>query len=277
MKRGYGTDTIPEGSRYGTGQEGAKRVGIYARVSTEEQARGGVSLDAQLEQLSKYAQGQGWRVIDHYVDAGISGSTTKRPSFQRLMKDAELRSLDVVLVYKFDRFSRSALDLIMTTNDLAKWGVDFCSVTEQVDTTTPMGKLFLRLMGILAEFELDLIKERTRFGMDKKARDGYAQQRAPFGYRFVDGELVINPEEAETIRRIYEGEAQGKSLSEVSRDVGIPKSTVRRILNNPIYRGMIKWRGKTVPGKHKPIIPHSGKSYGAQNQSTYCRRSRVSH
>ena len=254
MEQAYETQADPQGVPSSTEQVEGKRVGIYARVSTQEQARGGVSLDAQLEQLTRYAENQGWRVAEHYVDAGISGSTTKRPSFQRLLKDARSRKLDIILVYKFDRFSRSALDLIMTTKDLAKWGVDFCSVTEQVDTTTPMGKLFLRLMGILAEFELDLIKERTDFGMNKKARNGYVQHRPPFGYRLVNGQLIVNEEEAKIVRKIYLGRSKEKSLSELSRETGVPRSTVRRILRNPIYKGKVRWKGKTVPGQHKPII-----------------------
>lgn len=233
-------------------QKGA-RVGIYVRVSTEEQASG-MSLSAQSEKLRQYCELQGWSVVKEYVDAGMSGGTLDRPALQEMMEDCRNGKINVVLVYKLDRLSRSLRDLILTIDEMRKHGVDFVSVTEQIDTTTPVGKLMFHIIGAFAEFERDMIRQRVMLGMDKKASDGYVQYKAPFGYRYVDGKLVINEDEAEVVRGVCQAYLRERSTAKVARIFNLPRSLVYRILTNKTYLGMVKWKGKLIQGEHPPII-----------------------
>ncbi|MHC1585763.1 MAG: recombinase family protein [Candidatus Syntropharchaeia archaeon] len=223
-------------------------------MSTEEQASGGASLDAQLEKLRQYCKANDWEIVKEYVDAGVSGSTSDRPELQKLMDDSKNGVINVVLVYKLDRFSRSLRDIILMIDDLRKYGTDFVSLTEQIDTTTPVGKLMFHIIGAFAEFERDMIRQRVVMGMDKKARDGYVQYKAPFGYRYQDGKLVPEEKEAEIVRKIYEAYIREKSTLKVSRMFNMPRSLIYRILKSETYLGKVKWKDQTIAGVHEGIV-----------------------
>ncbi|MDY6930822.1 MAG: recombinase family protein [Halobacteriota archaeon] len=235
-------------------QKGDKRVGIYVRVSTEEQASSGISLDAQIEKLEQYCQLNNWEIVRDYVDAGVSGSTVDRPELQKMIDDCRRGELNVVLVYKLDRLSRSLRDIILTIDELREYDVDFVSVTEQIDTTTAVGQLMFHIIGAFAEFERNIIRERVIFGMDKKAKDGYAQFKAPFGYRYVEGRLEINQDEAEIIRSVYRSYIREQSTLRVSKIFGLSRSLVYRILTSETYLGKVKWKGEVEEGVHEAII-----------------------
>ncbi|MDR1628817.1 MAG: recombinase family protein, partial [Oscillospiraceae bacterium] len=153
----------------------SRNVAIYVRVSTEEQAKHGFSIKGQIAKLKQYCEAMDWHVVDVYVDDGISGkNVVDRPEINRMLSDIKARKIDTVLIYKVDRLTRNLKDLIELVEFFNQNGCDFCSLQESIDTKTATGRMFLKIVGIFAEFERENIAERTRFGLEKKARDGYA-------------------------------------------------------------------------------------------------------
>ena len=148
------------------------RCAIYIRVSTEEQAKGGYSLEAQEERLRFFARSQDWSVHKIFEDKGYSAKSLDRPAVKDLLCDAKLKRFDVILVYKLDRLSRKLKDLIEMVLKLNEYGVGIKSATESIDTTTPAGRLIFHQLGSFAQYERELISERTKFGMMKRLSQG---------------------------------------------------------------------------------------------------------
>ncbi|MBU4457693.1 MAG: recombinase family protein [Candidatus Omnitrophica bacterium] len=137
------------------------RIAIYIRVSTEDQAKEGYSLEVQREYLESFANREGYEVFKVYCDDGISAYSTRRPALQKLLADAKGKSFGLVLAYKIDRFSRNLKDLLNLVDELSKYGVGFRSATEPFDTTTSAGKLMFQQLGSFSEFERNRIVERV--------------------------------------------------------------------------------------------------------------------
>ncbi len=242
------------------------RCAIYTRVSTEEQAREGYSLPAQEERLRAHAKSQGWALYKLYVDDGYSAASRNRPALKKLLAEAALKRFDVVLAYKIDRLSRSLKDLIDIVAELNQFDVGFKSCTELIDTTRPEGRLMFHQFGSFAQYERELIGQRTRFGMMKRLRQGLWNGIPPYGYRIKDGKLVIEPAEAARVRRIFDWYlGQNLGVVAISRELnrlGItPRkakrwkgNTIYKLIQNPLYAGFIRWGGETAMGIHKPII-----------------------
>lgn len=140
----------------------SNRVAIYARVSTQNH---GQDVTTQTRELEQFAQARGWRLVGSYLDIGISGTKDKRPELDRLMADAHKRRFDVVVVWRFDRFARSVSHLLRALETFNALGIAFVSLSEQMDTTTPAGKLVFTVLGAVAELERSLIAERVRAGL----------------------------------------------------------------------------------------------------------------
>src|SRR5215469_2014777 len=138
------------------------RVAIYARVST---ANNGQNPEMQLRELREYCQHRGWQLVGEYVDAGISGAKDSRPELNRLNADAKRRRFDAVVVWKFDRFARSVSHLLRALEEFRSLGIEFVSLSEQIDTSTPTGKMVFTVLGAVAELERSLIAERVRAGI----------------------------------------------------------------------------------------------------------------
>ena len=189
-----------------------KRIAIYARVSTDRQ-----STESQLNALREYAGKRAWAISKEYIDEGYTGSNTKRPAFTSMMADAKKRKFDVLLVYKLDRLSRSLKDLITTLDDLKSMGIDFISYDNGLDTTTPTGRLIFNVVGAVAEFEKDIIRERVRAGLENAKRKGKRLGRPPVSSRLVD--------EAKKLR------SEGMSFRQIGKQLGIPESTIRANVN----------------------------------------------
>ncbi|HOS06356.1 MAG TPA: recombinase family protein [Syntrophorhabdaceae bacterium] len=189
-----------------------KRIAIYARVSTDRQ-----STESQLNALREYAGKRAWAISKEYIDEGYTGSNTKRPAFTAMMADAKKRKFDVLLVYKLDRLSRSLKDLITTLDDLKSMGIDFISYDNGLDTTTPTGRLIFNVVGAVAEFEKDIIRERVRAGLENAKRKGKRLGRPPVSSRLVD--------EAKKLR------SEGMSFRQIGKQLGIPESTIRANVN----------------------------------------------
>ncbi|HKZ23667.1 MAG TPA: recombinase family protein, partial [Thermoplasmata archaeon] len=145
-------------------------VAVYSRVSTEEQAKEGYSLEAQQERLEAYCKARGWAIAKLYVDDGHSGRDTRRPAYRRMMEEREL--WDTILVIKMDRIHRNSRNFMEMMDDLRRWGKNFASATESLDTSTAMGRFVMDIIQRIAQLESEQIGERVYMGMSQKARRG---------------------------------------------------------------------------------------------------------
>ncbi len=228
---------------------------IYVRVSTEEQARQGISLSAQEESLKNYASALGYEIYKIYKDEGKSAKDIKgRPEMVQLLKDAESRKIQAIFIYKLDRFSRSLRDLIETIEKLKEWGVDFISLQDKIETTSASGKLMFHIISAFAEFERNVTGDRTKFSMDKKARDGLPITRAPWGYKIEDKKLIPTEHSYQVQEVFQEFLNQKISLTKLAQKYGFSVNGLKKILKNQVYLGKIKFDGQTHQGTHQPLI-----------------------
>ncbi|MGN0134622.1 MAG: recombinase family protein, partial [Anaerotignum sp.] len=170
------------------------RIATYIRVSTQEQALEGYSIDAQKERLTSYCKAKGWTLSAEYIDGGFSGSNLERPQMQKLISDISLGLFDGVLVYKLDRLSRSQKDTLYLIEDVfLKNNISFVSLNENFDTSTPFGRAMIGILSVFAQLEREQIKERTRMGLEERIKKGHHHSYAPFGYRLTESGLEIHP------------------------------------------------------------------------------------
>ena len=189
-----------------------KRVGLYARVSTKNH---GQTPETQLVALREYVANRKFEIVHEYVDTGFSGAKDRRPQLDRLMRDAKLKKFDAVVVARFDRFARSTRHLILALEEFHSLGIDFISLNESVDTSTPMGKMVFTVIGAVAELERSLIKERVIMGLERARKQGKQLGRPKI---IVDREKVIRLRE------------EGLSLRKIAEMLGIGKDSVNAIL-----------------------------------------------
>jgi DNA invertase Pin-like site-specific DNA recombinase len=185
-------------------------VAVYARVSTIGNAQ---SPEMQLRELREYCQRRGWSIAGEYVDIGISGAKEKRPQLDRLLTDAHCRRCDVIVVWKFDRFARSVSHLIRALETFQSLGIEFVSLTEGVDTSTPAGKMMFTVLGAVAELERSLIAERVKAGL-RNAR--------------AKGKQLGRPRIVVDSARIADLRARGVSWRDICRETGLTKGTAQR-------------------------------------------------
>src|SRR3990167_9335431 len=177
---------------------------IYIRVSTEEQAQHGFSLAGQEDALKNYSSALGYDFYKIYRDEGKSAKDIRhRPAMQELLSDAENKKFSSIFIYKLDRFSRSLKDLILTIEKLKEWNVDFISLQDRIQTASASGKLMFHIISSFAEFERDIISERTKFGMEEKVKEGGTITKAPLGYKLIDGILHIDPDKRQIVEQIF--------------------------------------------------------------------------
>lgn len=175
---------------------------LYGRVSTEDQAREGVSIDEQQERLIAYCKSQGWSDYELYIDDGYSAKDTNRPAFQRMVDDIRAGEVDGVVTTKIDRLTRRLLDLLNFTDFLNEYNCFYKSTSEAFDTSTAAGRMVLQLLGVFAEFERERIAERVKDNMHHLAKQGKPISRPCFGYDLIDKKLVINEEESKWVQRM---------------------------------------------------------------------------
>jgi site-specific DNA recombinase len=257
------------------------RCAIYTRVSTEQGLDQDFnSLDAQYEAASAYIKSQahaGWTQIrSRYDDGGYSGGSTDRPDLQRLLEDIRARKIDVIVVYKVDRLTRSLADFAKLVELFDANGVSFVSVTQQFNTTTSMGRLTLNVLLSFAQFEREVTSERIRDKVAASKRKGiWVGGNLPLGYEMKDGKIAVVEEEAEQVRYIFRRYLELGSVNELVRDLGernirtkfkklstgatrggIPfgRGSLYYLLSNHFYIGEVKYKNEILPGEQPPIL-----------------------
>ena len=274
-------------------------VRTYVRVSTDEQALSGYSLQAQTDHLARLAQLNGWSLVRAYRDDGFSAKDMKRPGLQELLREANAG--DVILVYKLDRLTRSVRDLDELLRQFEQRGLMFRSATEQFETATASGRLFLRIVTEIAEWERETIAERSAMGKRKKVELGeWGGGPVPFGYRAEPSgkvkagkqllRLVPDPTRAHLVAAIFERYLSGHGSRSIcvwlNDELGARTaqgarwrvSTLIRLLANPIYCGDLvhgrRTRGTVtrVPGDHQPLVP---RGVFAQVETLFARRKQM--
>jgi len=228
---------------------------IYIRVSTQDQAQHGFSLDAQEESLINYAKVLGYEIFKIYRDEGKSAKNLNRPEMIELLKDAEQKKFQAIFIYKLDRFSRSLKDLILTIDKLKDWNIDFISLQDKIETASASGKLMFQIIGAFAEFERNIIGDRTKFGMERKAKEGGFITKAPKGYKLINKELIIDKEESEKIKKIFEEFLNSNiSLTQLAKKNNLTTTGIIKLLKNTTYIGKVKFANHESEGNHEPII-----------------------
>jgi len=259
------------------------RVAIYTRKSTEEGLEQEFnSLDAQREAALAYIANRrhlNWQVVpDEYNDGGYTGGNMERPALQRLLRDIRQSRIDCVVTYKLDRITRSLIDFARLMTLFEQHHVAFVSVTQEFDSSTPVGRLTLNILSSFSQFEREIISERTRDKMAASRKKGmFVGGFPPYGYDIdpATHKLAINPAEAEIVREIYETFLNVQSVTTVMHALnakgyrtktftsrrrrvyaGNPwcRFYVRRVLTNPLYVGKVRYHGELYPGQHEPII-----------------------
>jgi len=247
---------------------------IYLRVSTKEQAEEGYSIPAQAEACRRFVADRGWELADEYVDRGESARTADRPQLQAMLaRLAEDRSIEALVVHKLDRLARNLEDHAAVRAALRKAHVQLHSVTESLEDSAS-GKLVEGILASIAEFYSANLGQEIRKGMDQKAAQGGWPVRAPFGYRNVrregggrGDEAVIEPDaQAPLVAWAFESYATGSSslatLTERVAERGLRNrlgnppgiSAVHRMLRNPVYAGVVRWKGVEREGIHQPLV-----------------------
>ena len=262
------------------------RCAIYTRVSTDEQARSDYSsLDRQRELCASYVdlhREDHWKVTEVYEDGGYSGKDMNRPALQRLLRDFTNGKVDAVVTYKIDRVSRSLKDFYDFWELLQEHKVTFASATQQFDTSTSAGMLMLNILLSFAQYERELTRERTLSKMAGRAERGlWNGGMVPIGFDYcAEGKaLTANEREAEIVQFAFERFIETKSPSLVAneansrgyrtkkrqvvardgatKEIGgnrFDEDTVKAIIRNPLYKGVIRYDGKLFPGTHSPIV-----------------------
>ena len=239
-------------------------VACYTRVSTTEQSEHGYSLEEQKVRLEAYCAAMGWTVFRTYTDGGFSGGNTQRPALQAMIRDIQIHRVARVVVWKLDRLSRSQLDtLYLIEKVFLANNVDFVSMSENFDTSSPFGRAMLGILAVFAQLEREQIKERLYLGRQAQAKDGkFGAGRIPIGYKEkTDGRLVVDTYEAMLVRRIFDEFLDGKPIRRIESDLNAAglthkygewnNKTIQNILRRQTYIGMIPISGSFYPGDHE--------------------------
>lgn len=243
------------------------KVAVYIRVSTLSQLEEGYSIEEQKAKLESYCDIKDWHIYKVYTDGGFSGSTTERPALEQLIKDAQSKLFDTVLVYKLDRLSRSQKDTLYLIEDIfLKNNIEFVSLLENFDTSTPFGRAVIGLLSVFAQLEREQIKERMQLGKLGRAKAGksmmWAKTSYGYDYNKETGSMTVNEYEVLAVKEIYASYLAGMSITKLRDKINeeYPKQpawsyrTIRGILANPVYCGLNQYKGQTFQGTHKAII-----------------------
>lgn len=243
-------------------------VDIYGRVSTEYQSEEGYSLGEQEERLKAYCQAQGWIINNVLMDGGFTGSNMNRPALQQLIQDAEAHIINKVVVYKLDRLSRSQRDTMHIIEDiLMPNGVGFVSMTESMDTSTPLGIAMVGILSAFAQLERSNIKMRTSLGKEARVKSGLykGSGKIPIGFRYdaQQQKLVVDEYEAQVVREVFERYCSGATASSIATYLvhiyfreryTWYSNNIKEMITNPIYIGIQRYLGNEYNVTDSPKI-----------------------
>ncbi len=225
----------------------------YCRVSTEEQAEEGFSIEGQADKLRAYSALRDLGQVTVISDPGLSGKNMERPGLQQLLAAVEAGHVSHVIVWRLDRLSRNLGDLILLADKLGELGIALHSVSENLDLSSASGRMFYNILGTFAQFFREQLAENVKMGNDRAVKEGRWINRPKTGYDLVEGALVAN-EDADRIREIFRLRASGFSYRTIESETGITYSTVRNILESRIYLGEVLHNDQWFPGRHEPIV-----------------------
>jgi len=247
------------------------RCAIYTRKSVEDETQQEFnSLDAQREAGEAYIasqKGNGWVCLpNQYDDYGFSGGNMNRPGLKQLLADAEAGLVDIIVVYKIDRLSRSICDFADLTKKFDEWGVSFVAVTQEINTATSAGRMMLNILITFAQYEREVITERVRDKMAASRKKGkWVGGSVAMGYKVVDKRLVIEPADAKVVKRIFQRFIEIQSPKQIALELnrdGVKTKQgkiwdtghIYRILENHTYIGEVKYKGTVCEGEHEGFI-----------------------
>ena len=246
-----------------------KKACVYTRVSTQEQAAEGYSIEEQERMCKAYIESKGWEYVGTYSDPGISGRTMNRNGLQKMLKSIDEHKINAVVIYKLDRLSRKQKDTMTIIEDVfLKNDIVLASLNETLDTSTPWGRAMIGILSSFNQMESENIQMRTMMGREAKVRSGgYAGGKPPIGYRAENGNLVIVPEEAEIVRLVFDlRNNKGMTLKQIAAELNsrgyrskkgyeFKHSAIQNILNNEeTYKGHYKYGEGSVELQHEPIL-----------------------
>ena len=228
-------------------EEERKVAGIYIRVSTEDQAREGFSLGEQEEKLKQLCDYKGYEVYKVYCDAGISAKDMEhRPKFQEMLKDMKHGKINYIVAYKLDRVTRSVRDLEELISQLEKYNTYLVCDRDDVNTSTANGRFFVRMLTVLSQLEIEIVSERTKFGLNGAIKSGHLPGQVALGFK-KDGnrKTIIDPATAPIVKRVFDLYLQGKTFLQISNIFNKEKvlnknwkdTHIERIINNRLYMG----------------------------------------
>lgn len=239
-----------------------KKVALYVRVSTESQLEN-YSIDEQVSRLKAYCVAKDFNNYKIYTDGGFSGGNINRPALNKMLTDIKNNLINTVIVYKLDRLSRSQKDTLMLIEDtFLKNNVDFISLNENFDTSTPFGRAMIGILSVFAQLEKEQITERFAMGRVARSKAGlyHGGATAPTGYNYIDGKLVIDDYKALQVREVYDKFLSGYSIHSIREFMAdkyggwTSNTLVVNILKNSTYTGKVKFSGAEYEGVHTPII-----------------------
>jgi site-specific DNA recombinase len=237
-------------------------IGLYVRVSSQEQAQEGYSIPAQKERLIAYCSAQGWTDFKFYIDEGVSAKDINRPELQRLLDDVKKEKISMILVYRLDRFTRRVKDLYGMLETLEKYKCSFKSATEMYDTSNAMGRMFIGLVALLAQWETENLSERVKMALEEKVSGGERVGNIPYGFDLSDKEkLIKNDKQAPVVLDMIEKFKSGMSakaladyLNQTNNDRVWYAQGVIRVLSNPALYGSTRWNEKTIDNTHEGFM-----------------------
>ena len=242
-------------------------IALYPRVSTQEQATEGYSIEEQIDRLKKYCEAMGWNEYRIYTDAGYSGANTDRPALQEMIRDIKDGKIKRVVVYKLDRLSRSQKDTLELIEDVFLANdCEFESVSERFDTSSPYGRAMIGILAVFAQLEREQIKERMSMGREGRAKKGKWRggSNVPIGYDFIEGNLEPNEFEKMQIVEIFNLFLQGHQIGTIERlflEKGYAHKygkwnakRIKLVLSNKLYLGQVEYNGTYYEGEHEAFV-----------------------
>ncbi|MDU1540512.1 MAG: recombinase family protein [Paeniclostridium sordellii] len=235
-----------------------KKVVSYLRISSASQIDN-TSIEMQHEKIELYCKLNNIELVNTYIDEGLSAKDSNRPSYNEMIEFVSNKEnkIDAIIVYKADRIHRSLKNLMIMVDYLQEIDVGFISITEQFNTNTAQGLLFLQMIGSFSEFERKLISERTHSGrVSKGNKNLFPGGRIPLGYNLIDNDILsINDNEAEIVKNIFKLRSKGLSYEKIGLKYNFTKQRVAYILSNPIYIGKYVYDGKVEKNKINLQVP----------------------